>query len=99
MVIKRRAGIISNEAKMAQDEIIATITRALNQENLKLMSLTDFAPTQTTSLQPGNFEQGGATEWAQELQKCRENIYNLNIKLQLAKETYKEYFEDVTEEA
>ena len=97
--LKRRAGIISNEAKMAQDEIIATITRALNQENLKLMSLTDFAPTQTTSLQPGNFEQDGATEWAQELQKCKENIYNLNIKLQLTKETYKEYFEDVTEEA
>lgn len=37
--LKRRAGIISNEAKMAQDEIIATITRALNQENLNLLIL------------------------------------------------------------
>ena len=57
---------------MAQDDIVATITRAINQENLKLMSLTDFAPTQTTSLQPGNFTEGGATEWAQNLQKCKE---------------------------
>jgi len=46
---------------MAQDDIVATITRAINQENLKLMSLTDFAPTQTTSLQPGNFTEGGAS--------------------------------------
>ena len=97
--LKRRAGIISNEAKMAQEDIVATITRALNQEELKLMSLTDFAPTETTSLQPGNFTDGGAIEWAQELQKCKETIYNLTIKLQLAKETYKEYFEEVVEEA
>ena len=74
--------------------------RAINQEELKLMSLTDFAPTQTTSLQPGNFAEGGATEWAQELQKCKENLYNLKIKLKLAKETYAEYFveEETTKE-
>lgn len=98
--LKRRAGIISNESKMAQEDIIATIKRAINQEELTLMSLTDFAPTQTTSLQPGNFAQGGATEWAQNLQKCKENIYNLKIKLQIAEETYNEYFtEETTEEA
>ena len=98
--LKRRAGIISNESKMAQEDIVATIKRAINQEELTLMSLTDFAPTQTTSLQPGNFAQGGATEWAQNLQKCKENIYNLKIKLQIAEETYNEYFtEETTEEA
>ena len=97
--LKRRAGIISNEAKMAQEDIVATINRAINQEELKLMSLTDFAPTQTTSLQPGNFAEGGATEWVQELQKCKENLYNLKIKLNIANETYKEYFvEETTEE-
>lgn len=85
---------------MAQEDIVATITRAINQENLKLMSLTDFAPTQTTSLQPGNFTEGGASNWAQELQKCKENLYNLKIKLKLAQETYEEYFtEETTEEA
>lgn len=98
--LKRRAGIISNESKMAQEDIIATIKRAINQEELTLMSLTDFAPTNTTSLQPGNFAQGGATEWAQNLQKCKENIYNLKIKLKIAEETYNEYFtEETTEEA
>ena len=98
--LKRRASIISNESKMAQEDIVATIKRAINQEELKLMSLTDFAPTQTTSLQPGNFAQGGASEWAQELQKCKESLYNLKIKLKLAQETYEEYFtEETTEEA
>lgn len=98
--LKRRAGIISNESKMAQEDIIATIKRAINQEELTLMSLTDFAPTHTTSLQPGNFAQGGASNWAQELQKCKENLYNLKIKLKLAQETYEEYFtEETTEEA
>lgn len=64
------------------------------------MNLTDFAPTHTTRLQPGNFAQGGATEWAQNLQKCKENIYNLKIKLKIAEETYNEYFtEETTEEA
>ena len=48
--LKRRAGIISNESKMAQEDIIATIKRAINQEELTLMSLTDFAPTHTTIL-------------------------------------------------
>lgn len=100
VTLQRRAGILSNESKMAQEDIIATIKRAINQEELTLMSLTDFAPTQTTSLQPGNFAQGGATEWAQNLQKCKENIYNLKIKLQIAEETYNEYFtEETTEEA
>ena len=98
--LQRRAGIISNESKMAQEDIIATIKRALNQEELKLMGLTDFAPTETTSLQPGNFAQGGASEWAQELQKCKENIYNLKIKLKIAEETYNEFFtEETIEEA
>lgn len=100
VTLQRRAGILSNESKMAQEDIIATIKRAINQENLKLMSLTDFAPTQTTSLQPGNFTEGGASNWAQELQKCKENLYNLKIKLKLAQETYEEYFtEETTEEA
>lgn len=96
--LKRRASIISNESKMAQEDIVATIKRAINQEELKLMSLTDFAPTQTTSLQPGNFAQGGASEWARELQECKENLYNLKIKLKLAQETYEEYFTEETEE-
>lgn len=100
VTLQRRAGILSNESKMAQEDIIATIKRAINQEELTLMSLTDFAPTHTTSLQPGNFVQGGATEWAQNLQKCKENIYNLKIKLKIAEETYNEYFtEETTEEA
>lgn len=99
VTLQRRAGILSNESKMAQEDIIATIKRAINQENLKLMSLTDFAPTQTTSLQPGNFTEGGASNWAQELQKCKENLYNLKIKLKIAEETYNEYFtEETTEE-
>lgn len=98
--LQRRAGIISNESKMAQEDIIATIKRALNQEELTLMSLTDFALTETTSLQPGNFTKGGASEWAQELQKCKENIYNLKIKLKIAEETYNEFFtKETTEEA
>lgn len=100
VTLQRRAGILSNESKMAQEDIIATIKRAINQEELTLMSLTDFTPTHTTSLQPGNFAQGGATEWAQNLQKCKENIYNLKIKLKIAEETYNEYFtEEAIEEA
>lgn len=99
VTLQRRAGILSNESKMAQEDIIATIKRAINQEELTLMSLTDFAPTQTTSLQPGNFAQGGASEWARELQECKEKLYNLKIKLKLAEETYNEYFtEETTEE-
>lgn len=62
------------------------------------MSLTDFAPTQTTSLQPSNFTEGGASNWAQELQECKENLYNLKIKLKLAQETYEEYFVEETVE-
>lgn len=49
---------------MAQENIVATIKRAINQEELTLISLTDFAPTHTTSLQPGNFTEGGASNWA-----------------------------------
>ena len=33
--LQRREGIIINESKMAQEDIIATIKRALNQEELK----------------------------------------------------------------
>ena len=40
VTLQRRAGILSNESKMAQEDIIATIKRAINQEELTLMSLT-----------------------------------------------------------
>lgn len=93
-VLARRAGNLSTTAEIAQQTLVNKLKVDKAQLEAKLMNLTDLAPNSTVSLRPGT-ENWDATNWAEELQSVKEQLYSVSIKLKLAEETYNEYFTEL----
>lgn len=91
--LARRAGSIATAAQIAQQNIVNQLKQKKCELELKVANLTDLAPESTDSLRPGD-KDWDAKEWAIELQETKQELYDLNIQLTIAEETYKEYFED-----
>ena len=59
----------------------------------KIMNLTDLAPDSKDSLRPCDAG-WNANTWATELQRAKQDLYNVNIQLKIAEETFNEYFKE-----
>ena len=59
----------------------------------KIINLTDLAPTSKDSLAPG-VQDFNAKQWVEKLQALKIEMYDLDISIKMAKETFAEYFED-----
>lgn len=90
-VLKRRAGSLATSAEIAQQTIVNQLKNKIASEELALADLTDLAPETSDSLRPGS-SNWKPNEWAEKIQNHKQNLYQLKIQLQLAEETYKEYF-------
>ena len=93
----RRAENISTAAEVAQLNIINQLKQEQSRLEMQIINLTDFAPETTDSLRPGD-KNWDATKWAKELQETKEQLYDVNIQLKLANETYEEYFKETSEQ-
>lgn len=91
--LTRRAGSIATAAQIAQQNIVNQLKQRRCELELKVANLTDLAPESTDSLRPGD-KDWDAKKWAIELQETKQELYDLNVQLTIAEETYKEYFED-----
>lgn len=91
--LTRRAGSIAMAAQIAQQNIVNQLKQRKCELELKIANLTDLAPESTDSLRPGD-KDWDAKKWAIELQETKQELYDLNIQITIAEETYKEYFED-----
>ena len=91
--LTRRAGSIATAAQIAQQNIVNQLKQRKCELELKIANLTDLAPESTDSLRPGD-KDWDAKKWAIELQETKQELYDLNVQLDIAEETYKEYFED-----
>lgn len=91
--LTRRAGSIATAAQIAQQNIVNQLKQRKCELELKVANLTDLAPESTDSLRPGD-KDWDAKKWAIELQETKQELYDLNVQLTIAEETYKEYFED-----
>lgn len=91
--LTRRAGSIATAAQIAQQNIVNQLKQRKCELELKIANLTDLAPESTDSLRPGD-KDWNAKKWAIELQETKQELYDLNVQLTIAEETYKEYFED-----
>lgn len=89
--LKRRASSIAQNAEIAQQNIVNSLKQQKSTLELKISDLTDFAPDTTDSLRPGN-KDWDAENWAKELQQANEQLWQVNISLEIAEKTYKEYF-------
>lgn len=90
--LKKRADSLNTAAEIAQKNIINSLKQQRSELELKIADLTDFAPESSESLRPGN-KNWNAKNWAEELQKTKEQIWQLDVSLKIANETYKEFFE------
>lgn len=93
----RRAEILSTAAEVAQQNIVNQLKQQKTQLEMKVTNLTDFAPETTDSLRPGD-KDWDAAKWAKELQETKEQLYDINIQLKIAEDTYNEFFKEITQQ-
>jgi hypothetical protein len=95
-VLQRRASNVATTAEIAQQTLINSLKVQKAELENRIMNLTDLAPDTSDSLKPGTTN-WDPTEWAKSLQDAKEQLYNTNIRLQIAQSTYNEYFVDESE--
>lgn len=91
--LARRAGTITKAAEIAQQNIVNKLEEYKCSLEMRIANLTDFAPETTDSLRPGD-KNWDAARWAKELQETKQELYDINIQLNIAKETFAEYFKE-----
>lgn len=90
--LNRRAAQLEESAKLAQLALINQIKNAKAQLNLEMASHMDLAPDSTTSTKPGT-DNWDSSSWVNKLQNMKEQLYSLDLSLEIAEKTYKELFE------
>ena len=85
-----RAKRVSEQAEMAQQELVNRIKKELNQLENQLEDIYDLAPDNTQSLNVGkNFD---AEQWVQKVQDLKIQFMNKEVELKAANETLNEWF-------
>lgn len=86
-----RAKLISANAEAAQDTIVRNLKKEQRDMNFKLLSLTDVHPDSELSLKvvKDNFD---ADTLFASIQELKVNLANKTVEVQLAEETYKDWF-------
>lgn len=85
-----RAKRVSEQAEMAQQELVNRIKKELNQLENQLEDIYDLAPDNTQSLNVGkNFD---AEQWVQKVQDLKIQFMNKEVELKAANETLSEWF-------
>ena len=93
-VLARRATHLADTAKLSQESLMNTLKTKKAELEGKIIDLTDLAPTSKDSLAPG-VEDFNAKNWVEELQNLKLELYDLEVSIKLANETYNEYFSDI----
>ena len=92
-VLARRATHLADTAKLSQESLMNTLKTKKAELEGKIINLTDLAPTSKDSLAPGVVD-FNAKNWVEELQNLKLQLYDLEVSIKLANETYSEYFVD-----
>lgn len=94
--LQRRAESISTAAEIAQQNLVNKLKLEKSNLELKIMNLTDLAPDSKDSLRPCDAK-WNANTWVTDLQKAKQDLYNVTIQLEIAQKTYDEYFKEEAE--
>ena len=92
-ILQKRANMVASNLEIEQQNLINSLKQEKMRTELKIQDLTDFAPDTTDSLRPAS-KNFNAKQWVKELQEAKQTLYELNIALELAEETYNEYFKE-----
>ena len=94
--LQRRAESVATAAEIAQQSLVNKLKLEKSNIELKIINLTDLAPESKDSLRPCD-SNWNANEWVTSLQKAKQDLYNVNIQLKIAEDTYSEYFKESAE--
>ena len=92
-VLARRATHLADTAKLSQESLMNTLKTKKAELEGRIINLTDLAPTSKDSLAPRVVD-FNAKNWIEELQNLKLQLYDLEVSIKLANETYSEYFVD-----
>lgn len=90
-IIAKRAAILAEDAKDAQNDLITNLKKEVRLLETKLMNLEDLSPDTTITLRitPKDFD---ATQWVNELHNTKVQLSLKKIELDIATATYEEFF-------
>jgi hypothetical protein len=92
---KQRADILASETSDAQTDLIKDLEKQKRELNKELMNLTDLSPENAFDLRPGGANYN-AVNWVERMQTIQEDLMEIQIRLNIALATQKEWFsEDV----
>lgn len=95
--LQRRAEAVATAAEIAQQSLVNKLKLEKSNLELKITNLTDLAPDSKDSLRPCD-SKWNANTWVTDLQKAKQDLYNITIQLKIAEDTYKEYFSEIKTE-
>lgn len=95
---QQRASILAEETKNCQEDLVRDLQREKRNLETKLLNLTDLSPDNTYSLKPGG-ESFSAQKWVKEMQDTKVKLMNIDIELEVAQNTLKEWFGNEQETA
>lgn len=92
-----RATRIAEQAKMAQEDLVRTMTKQMFDLDAQLDDLEDLSPDSMLSLNvtSGDFN---AEEWTKKIQEVNIQKLNLGMEITIAKQTFNKYFSDEPKE-
>ena len=88
-----RANIIAASAEESQNDIVRVLRKEKRDLEFRLLNLTDVAPDSELSLRVVKAD-FNPTKLFSEIQEVKVNLATKNVELNLAEETYKEWFAD-----
>ena len=94
--LQRRAEAVSTAAEIAQQNLVNKLKLEKSKLELKITNLTDLAPDSKDSLRPCDANWNPNT-WVTDLQKAKQDLYNVTIQLEIAQKTYDEFFREEAE--
>ena len=92
-----RAKMVSEDAIDAQAELVRDLGKSKRELERKLAQLSDMSPDSELSLKVVK-DTFNAEEWVKEIQTTKVAIANKTIELQLAEETFQEWFVEEKDE-
>ena len=86
---KSRAKLLCDSAKTTQEKLVNDKKAVVLKIERDIDELTDLAPSSVTQLKLDRFD---AEEWVAKLQDLRCQLYEAKIELDIAQNTYNEFF-------
>lgn len=90
----KRASLITEDVKIAQEDVIKNLSDQKRSLERKLLDLEDLSPDSEMSLHPGRKE-FNPVNWVNQVQDTKVTLEIVERKLTIAKDTYEEFFGEV----